>query len=138
VELELPRHLLCAACEGGGCDTCGRSGAVTLRERGEPPDMIEVALPHADSQDVFVIRLPGRGGVAPAGSGLPRGHLLLRIEPSDEPDASVSLAIQHPEIEAVRRAVSEAPAPPPFRVRLLVAALVVSAILLAVWLLSRH
>ena len=30
IELELPRHLTCRACEGGGCDICERSGAVTL------------------------------------------------------------------------------------------------------------
>ena len=31
LEFELPRNLACAACGGGGCDACGRSGAVTIR-----------------------------------------------------------------------------------------------------------
>src|SRR5215813_3571804 len=81
VELELPRHLVCAACDGGGCDTCERSGAVTLRERGEPADLVEVTLP-GEHTDTFVIRLPERGGLPPHGSGLPRGNLLLKVEPS--------------------------------------------------------
>jgi hypothetical protein len=133
VELELPRHLICAACDGGGCDTCERSGGVTLRERGEPPDLIEVALP-GEKHEAFVIRLPERGGLPPEGSGLPRGNLLLRVEPSVEADASVSLAIRHPELEAARRALSERPVRP-VRRRLVVGAAVVGVLLLVIWLL---
>jgi len=136
VELELPRHLICAACDGGGCDTCERSGGVTLRERGEPPDLIEVSLP-GEKQEAFLIRLPERGGLAPEGSGLPRGHLLLRVEPSAEADASVSLAIRHPELAAVRRALSERPLTPLGK-RLLTGALVLGVILLTIWLISRR
>ena len=134
--LELPRHLICVACDGGGCDTCQRSGGVTLRERGEPPDVIEVTLP-GEKDEAFVIRLPERGGLAPEGSDLPRGNLLLRVEPSAEADASVSLAIRRPELEAVRRALDERP-PAPLRKRLLVGALVIGVILLTIWLLSRR
>jgi len=134
VELELPRHLVCAACDGGGCDVCERSGGVTLRERGEPADLIQVALP-AERHETFVIRLPEHGGLAPAGSGLPRGNLLLRVEPSAEADASVSLALRRPEIEAARRALSERP-PPDARTRLLVGSIVIGVILLAIWLVS--
>ena len=136
VALELPRHLICAACDGGGCDTCERSGGVTLRDRGEPPDLVEVTLP-GEQQEAFVIRLPGRGGLPPEGSDLPRGNLLLRVEPSAEADASVSLAIRRPELEAARRALSERP-PLGFRTRLLVTGLVLGVILLAIWLLSRR
>jgi hypothetical protein len=136
VELELPRHLICAACDGGGCDTCERSGGVTLRERGEPPDVIEVSLP-GDRDEAFVIRLPERGGLAPRESGLPRGNLLLRVEPSNDADASVSLAISRPEIAAARRALSERP-PLALRQRIIVGVVVVGVILLAIWLLSRR
>jgi hypothetical protein len=138
VELDLPRHLVCAACEGGGCDACDRSGGVTLRERGAPVDVIEVLLPRAPNDEVFVIRLPERGGIAPHGSGLPRGHLLLRVEPSDKADASVSLATRHPVLEAARRVLSERPNMPAYQRRLVVLALVASVILLAIWLLSRR
>jgi hypothetical protein len=88
VELELPRHLSCAACEGGGCDVCQRSGALTLRGRNEPSDLLQVSLPRGEREDVFVIRIPGRGGLPPEGSELPRGLLLLRVEPSAAEEVS--------------------------------------------------
>jgi hypothetical protein len=136
VELELPRHLVCAACDGGGCDACERSGAVTLRERGEPADLVEVTLP-GEQADTFVIRLPERGGLPPLGSGLPRGNLLLRVEPSEEVDTTVALASGPAPFEAARRALTERP-----RVvlvaRVLAAAVGLGVILLAIWLLSRR
>jgi hypothetical protein len=137
IELELPRHLVCAACEGGGCDICERSGGVTLRERGEPAGLVEVTLP-ADQEATFVIRLPERGGLPPLGSDLPRGNLLLRVEPSAEADASVSLAISSPEIAEARRALSERPPALARRVRLLFASTVIGVILFLIWVLSRR
>src|SRR6187399_2229159 len=134
VELDLPRHLVCAACEGGGCDTCERSGGVTLRERGAPADVLEVALPRAKADETFVIRLPERGGLAPEGSGLPRGHLLLRVEPSAEADASVSLALRGAQAPA-RRIPSVPPAWVPSRSLVLALVLGASVILLVIWLL---
>ena len=101
IEFELPRHLTCRACEGGGCDTCERSGAVTLRERGEPPDLVEVTLPSRPEDESFVIRIPERGGLASEESGLPRGQLFLRIEAVDsEPSASVSKVVP---VSTIRR-----------------------------------
>ena len=134
VELDLPRHLVCAACDGGGCDTCERSGGVTLRDRGAPADVLELALPRAEDQEAFVIRLPERGGLAPAGSGLPRGHLLLRVEPSTEADASVALATG--KTGAVFRRISSA-RPVPFlpSARVLGFVALASVILLVIWLL---
>jgi hypothetical protein len=137
VELELPRHLVCAVCEGGGCDTCERSGAVTLRERGAAPDVISVSLPQTLCHDGFVIRLPEWGGLAAPESGLPRGYLLLRVEPSAEADASVSFAMRRPEIEAVRRALRDRAASPAFRRRVGMFAAVTSVLLLTIWLLFR-
>jgi hypothetical protein len=134
VELDLPRHLVCAACEGGGCDTCDRSGGVTLRDRGAPADVLEVTLPRAMYEEAFVIRLPERGGLAPAGSGLPRGHLLLRIEPSAEADASVALAVRRPGADQGRMPSARPVLTLP-RLRVLSLALAVSVLLAAIWLL---
>lgn len=134
VELDLPRHLVCAACDGGGCDTCERSGGVTLRERGSPADVLELALPQAKADETFVIRLPERGGLAPEGSGLPRGHLLLRVEPSAEADASVALAVRG-EKAPTRRVPSMPPAWLPPRALLIALVLGASVILLVIWLL---
>lgn len=83
VEIELPRNLVCAVCEGGGCDTCGRSGAVTLRGRGEPAELVEVTLPRPDAPSTagrgIVLRVSERGGLPPADAELPRGNLLLSV-----------------------------------------------------------
>lgn len=103
LEFELPRHLSCAACEGGGCDACQRSGAVTLRGRQEPAEFVEVSLPRGARSEPFVIRIPGRGGLPPEGSALPRGHLLLKVEPSASERASASVAVVGRTLELSRR-----------------------------------
>jgi hypothetical protein len=136
VELELPRHLVCAACDGGGCDTCERSGAVTLRERGEPADLVEVTLP-GEQGETFVIRLPERGGLPPQGSGLPRGNLLLRVEPSAQADPSVTLASKNSIFDMARRALSTRPAAS-LRFPVALVAVVLGVILLAIWLTLRR
>ncbi len=136
VELELPRHLVCAACDGGGCDTCERSGAVTVRERGEPADLVEVTLP-GEQGDTFVIRLPERGGLPPQGSGLPRGNLLLRVEPSAQADPSVTLASRNSIFELARRALSTRPAAT-LRYPLVLGVAAVGVILLVIWLTLRR
>jgi hypothetical protein len=136
VELELPRNLVCAVCDGGGCDACERSGAVTLRGRGEPADLLQVTLPGAHAEP-FVIRLPERGGLPPLGSGLPRGHLLLRVEPSAQADANVSLAASVPALGAIRRALSERPVLVR-RAGVVLWVLAIGVILLSVWLLLRR
>jgi hypothetical protein len=96
VELELPRHLACAACAGGGCDLCERSGAITLRQREELPELVQVTLPaHPPAADgtarSVVIRIPEQGGLPPpAAEALPRGLLLLRVEAAEIADPGVS------------------------------------------------
>jgi len=85
IEIELPRNLACATCEGGGCDVCERSGAVSLRGRKEPPEIVEVTLPRGESAEARVIvRIPCRGGLPGEGTDLPRGNLLLSIEAGPE------------------------------------------------------
>jgi hypothetical protein len=96
IELELPRNLACAACGGGGCDACGRSGAITLRTRDEPAEVVEVTLPARPSDELpdsrgITLRIPEQGGLPDPGSDLPRGVLLLTVVPSPEPDPSIKL-----------------------------------------------
>jgi hypothetical protein len=96
VELELPRNLACAACAGGGCDACGRSGAITLRQRDEPAEVVEVTLParsgeHLPESRGVTLRIPELGGLPEPGSELPRGVLLLTVVPSLEPDPNIKL-----------------------------------------------
>jgi hypothetical protein len=92
VEIELPRNLTCAGCEGGGCDACDRSGALTVRARGEPIGLLLVTLPSGSGGGAVVIRIPEYGGLPREGSEVPRGHLLLRVEPGTKADPSVTLA----------------------------------------------
>ena len=96
IELELPRNLACAACGGGGCDACGRSGAITLRTRDEPAEVVEVTLPIRSGDDApdsrgITLRIPEQGGLPELGSELPRGVLLLTVVPSPEADPKIKL-----------------------------------------------
>jgi hypothetical protein len=84
---------------------------VTLRGRGEPPDLVEVTLPARPESDSFVIRIPEHGGLASAESGLPRGQLFLRIEASEGSDPSASVNKIIPEHVAARRALDRSEAP---------------------------
>jgi hypothetical protein len=99
IEFELPRNLTCAACEGGGCDTCERAGAITLRGREELPEILSVTLPMRKpglSSEVrgVVIRIPEQGGLPPEhGELMPRGLLLLRVEPAEVADPGVSRVV---------------------------------------------
>lgn len=103
VELELPRNLACAGCGGGGCDACGRSGAITLRQRDEPAEVVEVTLPARRADELpdsrgLTLRIPEQGGLPAAGSDLPRGLLLLTVVPSPQSDASVKLLRGRPSL----------------------------------------
>src|SRR5689334_7964759 len=96
VEVELPRNLACAACGGGGCDACGRSGAITLRKRSEPAEVVEVTLPSRGEDEIpdsrgLTLRIPELGGLPEEGSDLPRGLLLLTVLPGPDSDPSVKL-----------------------------------------------
>ncbi len=91
IEVDLPRNLSCASCEGAGCDSCGQSGAITVRERSEPPEVLRLTLPRQefeagmapDSQRAILLRIQGRGGLPSSGvCPSQRGLLLLRIKVS--------------------------------------------------------
>jgi hypothetical protein len=92
IELALPRNLACASCEGGGCDACARAGAVTLRGRDEPAEIVRVTLPkRGDSAELtasgrgVVLRIPERGGVS-RHDGSVRGLLMLSVLTGDQAD----------------------------------------------------
>ena len=137
IEFELPRHLTCKACEGGGCDVCERSGAVTLRGRGEPPDLVEVNLPSRPHDESFMIRIPGRGGLAKPESGLPRGQLFLRVEPSDASDPSASVSKATPVVVPARREIERPAAATPYPKWVFLAAAALGVAIALVWLFLR-
>jgi hypothetical protein len=97
IEFELPRHVACATCGGGGCDTCERSGAITLRGRDEPAEVVRVTLPKFDEGEDppssgkrgIVLRIREHGGLPAPESGLPRGTLLLRVVLAEASDPGV-------------------------------------------------
>jgi hypothetical protein len=146
VEFELPRNLSCAACDGGGCDICERAGAVALRGRHELPELLSVTLPRkveasGDARSV-VIRIPEQGGLPAQGLALPRGLLLLRVEPADAADPGVSVV--RPSIPAVIERVAlslRVPKPTPKQARSLIGAIALTVFLalalLAFWRLRR-
>jgi hypothetical protein len=91
IEIDLPRHLCCAACQGAGCNVCEQSGAITLRARMELAEVLRVTLPKqdfdsaesTDSQRALTLKVPGYGGLPKSSSSAaPRGRLLLRIKTS--------------------------------------------------------
>ena len=136
IELELPRNLACAGCEGGGCDICGRAGAITLRGRNEPPELVEVTLPArrkgeeppSSGHRGLVLRIPDQGGLPEPGLELPRGVLMLRVVAADEADPAVRRVVLTERAAPVVRQVRRAQ-PPSVRI---VAVLVILWILLLI------
>jgi len=80
ISIGLPRLLICARCEGGGCDVCGRKGAFEPAAVDGP---IVVSLPRQPGAppSALRLRLPGYGERGEA--ALPRGHLILTVVPRD-------------------------------------------------------
>jgi len=146
IELELPRNLSCAACDGGGCDQCERSGAITLRGREELPELLHVTLParqpEADGGTRgIVIRIPEQGGLPPVHEDLlPRGLLLLRVEPAEVADPGVSRIVPPAPIPSLRASLSlRIPKPSPNQARVLVLVLALALLLgLAFLAFRRH
>lgn len=118
VEIVLPRVLVCARCDGGGCDGCGRSGALRGPSE-EATRVVRVALPKGLGNGVCV-RL-----VEPFGGGSVIAQLWLEVFPGDA-ERSVR------RIEGVRPP-RRRPVPPAVVIAALIAALggLVWAIVLA-------
>jgi len=136
VEFELPRNVTCAACEGGGCDACERSGAITLRGRQELAEILRVTLPVRNAQSEIrsvVIRIPEQGGISPDNAELlPRGLLLLRVEPAELADPGVSrvLPSQRPLSQRVMHSLRAVASPSgrPWLLAILVLSLALAAL----------
>ena len=91
IALRLPRNLNCAACSGGGCDRCGRAGALSMFERGTEPRSVELALPSlSDEAREVCIRVPHEGALDDH-DAQGRGHLLLTVCPGSSSDEGVML-----------------------------------------------
>jgi len=136
IEFELPRNLSCAACKGGGCDKCDRSGAITLRERREPAELVTVTLPrHTSDMETtasghgIVVRIPERGGL-PDSPKLPRGLLLLNVSPAQIADVAI---VEAPGPIA-KRSERAPPSAPARRVDVLVIAVAILVVLLLAYL----
>jgi len=108
IELELPRTLHCAGCDGGGCDACQRAGAISIRERDAASEPLQVALPKSTqtSGRAVMLRIPEAGGPSPL-ADVPRGLLLLKVLVGSEPDSGVRLLRAAPvrELRAPRQVV---------------------------------
>lgn len=80
--IEAPKRLTCHRCDGGGCDSCARSGAFTCPA--EPAERrFEMTLPQA-LKPVSRIRVP-----APFDAGA-IGQLIVEVRVGDEPSRGVS------------------------------------------------
>jgi hypothetical protein len=81
VELDVPRLLPCARCEGGGCDLCGRRGAFEAAGSSE----LVITLPRqaGSAPSAVRLRLPAAGARDASDPNLPPGHLLLTVIPRD-------------------------------------------------------
>jgi hypothetical protein len=87
LQIDLPGRLTCANCSGGGCDACGRSGALETPKVEEP---LELTLPSsAGSLGRFRVRIPGLGAES-GEAGLARGHLLLTVRAGEPVSRGVS------------------------------------------------
>ena len=79
IELVVPTRLVCALCEGGGCDRCERRGG--LRVDGDKAmRRLRVVLPKRVAPGAFVMRV-----VRPLGDAMAPEHLLLQISVGDIP-----------------------------------------------------
>lgn len=103
IRLEPPPRLPCATCGGGGCDACGRSGALLLDAATEP---FEVRL-GSTGDSAQRIRLPHQGA-ASGREGVPAGHLYLVVKKAGQPSARVTrveTVMDSSDKEAERRAL---------------------------------
>jgi hypothetical protein len=72
IAIVVPSRLVCARCEGGGCDSCGRSGAIRL-ELSEAERTTHVVLP-SDTREAVRVRL-----VRPLGESAGLEQLTLEV-----------------------------------------------------------
>jgi len=81
IELTVPSRLLCARCEGGGCDSCERRGGLRL-EGDVASRRVRLALPTRTETSTFVVRL-----VHPLGDAAGLEQLTIKIGVASLPTA---------------------------------------------------
>lgn len=87
IEIVVPPRVACARCDGGGCDSCGKSGAFKLATA--PERTLRAALPETLGGGV-ILRL-----VDPFGEGGPVEVLHVEVRPGEAPSDGVTLAAAH-------------------------------------------
>jgi hypothetical protein len=70
-----------------------------MRERNEPPEIVQVTLPEWAGPDreptsSVTLRIPEQGGLPAQGSQLPRGLLLLTVVADEQPDSGVRRLVE--------------------------------------------
>jgi hypothetical protein len=76
IEVVVPPRVACARCDGGGCDACGRSGALRLPED-EAARTLRLSLP--TTAEASIVRL-----VRPLGPDAGLEQLWLELRAADE------------------------------------------------------
>lgn len=118
IEIRVPHRLRCELCDGGGCDSCGKSGAIAVEVDDEARRVL-MRVPSGLDRGALV-RL-----VDPFGPGVDLGVLILELRVG-------SAASPH-----VRRVVPSLPAPvPPRGPASQLRAMVFLAVCLAICLLA--
>lgn len=83
IEVTVPRLLMCARCEGGGCDVCARKGAFEAALAGSNEVVITLPRQPGSTPAPIRLRLPACGARDASDAELPPGHLLLTVVPRD-------------------------------------------------------
>lgn len=103
IEIDMPRRLACARCEGGGCDVCGRAGAFVLRDPDEAPEKLQVTLPRAPENGVVILKIPDAG--APLEAAALPGETTASVEaPAVTPAEGTAEPLPEDEAAPVRSA----------------------------------
>jgi hypothetical protein len=116
-----PARLVCARCDGGGCDACARAGA--LRSPAEAADrVVRARLPSALGGDppAIALRIPD-----PFGPEHEIAQLVLEVRSAARPSACVSRVAPAPLVRATAERAQALPWP-------VFAAAVIAAVLFAV------
>lgn len=72
LEIVVPKRLACARCDGGGCDGCGRSGAIRIDES-EEARTVRITL----SESARAVRL-----IRPLGADAGLDQLVVELRPA--------------------------------------------------------
>jgi hypothetical protein len=91
IEVVAPKRLTCARCDGGGCDGCGRSGALRAPDD-DRARALRVTLPKG-TRGAIVVRI-----ARPFGEDSPIAQLLLEVRPGPEPSPNVTSLAGHPRV----------------------------------------